>query len=117
MKYRFYGDTLELIRYELTLADDKVFEAASETERDELLVRYPNAEVTEVDNTGCEWLNGMTFTQEQQRSREVEKAIEMGKEAYEKYITDSDPTYQMLELDMRVALLEMGVTENDLSID
>ena len=117
MKYRFYGDKLELVRYELIIADDKVFEAASETERDELLVRYPNAEVTEVDNTGCEWLDGMTFTQEQQRSSEVEKAIETGKEAYEQYIINSDPTYQMLELDMRVALLEMGVDLSDISVD
>ena len=117
MKYRFYGDKLELIRYELTLTDGKVYEVASETERDELLVRYPNAEVTEVDNTDCEWLDGMTFSQEQQRSGEVEKAIEMGQEAYESYIMDSDPTYQMLELDMRVALLEMGVDLSDLSVD
>lgn len=114
MKYRFYGDEMQLVKYELVLSDDNVYDAVSDEEKDELLNRYPEASVEEVDNTGYEWLDGKMFTQEQQRSGEVEKAIEMGQEAYEEYIMNTDPTYQILELDVRVALLEMGITAEDI---
>ena len=89
MKYRFYGDELQLIRYELTVKrsfgddeHDEIIGAASDEERDELLAHYPDAAVAAVDNTGFEWLDGMTFTQEQLRAGELEKAIEMGETAY-----------------------------------
>ena len=85
MRYRFYGNELQLVRYEITVAEgdeSTVYTAADDAERDEILERYPDAEVTEVDNTGFEWLDGMIFTQEQQRNGEIEKAIEMGEEAY-----------------------------------
>ena len=89
MKYRFYGDELQLVKYELTVANapthdgsPAVYLAASDKELDELLKSYPDAAVAEVDNTGYEWLDGMIFTQEQLRAGELEKAIEMGGEAY-----------------------------------
>ena len=166
MKYRFYGDELQLVKYELTVTqrieggdtvctyqaandeekdaylelypgaevtgdaengytitvtehiDDReikeTYMAADDAERDEILERYPDAEVTDIDNSGFEWLDGMKFTQEQLRAGELEKAIEMGGESYKQYLMDSDPNYQMLELDMRLALLESGVSIDEL---
>lgn len=93
MKYRFYGDELQLIKYELTVTDDYngeerscVLTAVSDAERDALLQQYPNAVVTEANNSGYEWLNGMTFTQEQLKNGELEKIMEMGQKAYEEMI-------------------------------
>ena len=166
LKYRFYGDELQLVRYEIEVtqtikggdsvytyqaADDEekeaylelypgaevtgdaengytitvtehiddreireTYSAASDAERDELLERYPDAEVAETDNSGFEWLDGMIFTQEQLRAGELERAIELGEEEYKKYLMESDANYQMLELDMRLALLESGVKIDEL---
>lgn len=166
MKYRFYGDQLQLIKYELTVtqriegrdnvytyqaSDDEekdaylelypgaevtgdaengytitvtehiddqeikeTYTATTDAERDEILARHPDAVVTEIDNTGYEWLDGMTFTQDQLRAGELERAIELGEEEYKKYLMESDANYQMLELDMRLALLESGVNMNEL---
>lgn len=89
MKYRFYGNKLQLVKYEATVIHDyggeqhtDVFTAATEEERDRLLERYPDAVVSEVDNTGYEWLDGMEFTREQLKAGELDKAIELGEEAY-----------------------------------
>lgn len=121
MKYRFEGEKLRLIRYEITVpsedGESHILDAVSESERDGLLKLYPSGTVTEVDNSGYEWLDEKTFTQEEQRRGEIENALNLGQENYEKYITESDPTYQMLELDMRVALLEMGVNLDDIQLD
>ena len=121
MKCRFYGDELQLVWYELTVKrdfgdkeHDEIIGAASESERDEILERHPGAVVAEIDNSGFEWLDGMTFTQEQLRAGELERAIELGEEAYKKYLMESDANYQMLELDMRLALLESGVKIDEL---
>ena len=86
MKYRFYGDELQLVRYELTMGEGEtaqVMTASTVEEKDELLKRYPDAVVTEIDNTGYEWLDGKVFTQEQLRDGELEAAIAMGQEAFE----------------------------------
>lgn len=132
MKYRFYGDELQFVRYELEVTETRsvpnpetgeleeqefiqVYSATSEEEKNELLQRYPNAVVTEVDNTGYEWLDGKIFTQEQLHSGELEKAIELGEEKYAEYLMSTDRDAQMLDMDYRISLLELGVTENDLS--
>lgn len=132
MKYRFYGDALQLIRYELEVTETRlvpdletgemeeqehtqIYSAVSGKEKNELLKRYPNAAVTEIDNTGYEWLDGRIFTQEQLHSGELEKAIELGKEKYAEYLMSTDRDAQMLDMDYRIALLELGVTESDLS--
>ena len=123
MKYRFYGDELQLIRYQITWTEtDPVSEeetsathnAASTEERDEVLALHQGAECTVVDNTGYEWLDGMTFTQEQLSAGELDKAIELGETAYTAYALASDPDAQLLEMDYRISLLELGVSENDL---
>lgn len=85
MRYRFYGDTLQLIKYVLTVTEegqDSIYTAVSGEEKVNLLEQYPNAVVTEVDNTGYEWLDGMIFTQEELRVGELDKAIELGETAY-----------------------------------
>lgn len=94
MKYRFYGDLLQLVKYELTVTNKidypdettaettETLTACTDSERDELLQHYPTATVTTVDNTGYEWLDGMQFTQEQLADGELEQAIEMGETAY-----------------------------------
>lgn len=112
MKYRFYGDELQLIRYILTIGEGdstQIIEASTDTERDELLERYPDAVVAEIDNAGYEWLDGMTFTQEQLRNGELEKAIEMGQEAYEEI--RNAPTQEVINamLMLEIARLKVGV--------
>lgn len=121
MKYRFYGDLLQLVKYELTVTNKidypdgttaettETLTAVTDTERDELLQRYPTATVTTVDNTGYEWLDGMQFTQEQLQHGELEQAIEMGETAYNemKNTPSQDEINAMLLL--KIAELKAGV--------
>ena len=116
MKYRFYGDELQLIRYELTIKKsigdatyDEIIVAASDEERDELIGRYPDAAVAAVDNSGFEWLDGMTFTQEQLRAGELEQAIEMGEDAYTEI--RNAPTQEQINamLMLEIARIKAGV--------
>lgn len=116
MKYRFYGDTLQLVKYEISVErsrDDETttetFTAVTDDERDELIARYPNATVSDVDNTGYEWLDGMTFTQEQLQDGELEQAVEMGEQAYNemKNVQSQDEINAMLML--QIAELKAGV--------
>lgn len=121
MKYRFYGDLLQLVKYELTVKNKidypdgttaettETLTAVTDTERDELLQRYPTATVTTVDNTGYEWLDGMQFTQEQLQNGELEQAIEMGETAYNemKNAPSQDEINAMLLLE--IAELKAGV--------
>ena len=122
MKYRMYGDKLELVRWVLTESYEfegkelsNTYTAVTDAERDKLMERYPGAVVAKIDNAGYEWLNGMTFTQEQLSSGELEKAIELGEYEYMQYRAMSDPIYRDLDFDMRLALLESGVSINELS--
>ena len=116
MRYRFYGDVLQLVKYEISIErshDDEttveILTAVTDTERDELLQRYPTATVTTVDNTGYEWLDGMRFTQEQLANGELEQAVEMGEEAYSemKNAPSQDEINAMLLLE--IAELKAGV--------
>lgn len=121
MQYRFDGNKLQLIKYEITAksiitgTDDTVIEltdthtACTDSERDELLQRYPTATVTTVDNTGYEWLDGMQFTQEQLADGELERAVEMGENAYNeiKNAPSQDEINAMLML--QIAELKAGV--------
>ena len=121
MKYRFYGDLLQLVKYELTVTNKidypdettaettETLTACTDSERDELLQRYPTATVTTVDNTGYEWLDGMQFTQEQMQNGELEQAIEMGETAYNemKNAPSQDEINAMLML--QIAELKAGV--------
>ena len=116
MKYRFYGDELQLVRYELSRTENicgeertTVHYAVTESEKDELLRRYPDAEVTAVDNTGYEWLDGEIFTQEQLRAGELEKVIEMGEEAYNEM--KNAPTQEQINamLMLEIAKIKAGV--------
>ena len=121
MKYRFYGDLLQLVKYELTVTNKidypdgtttettEILTAVTDTERDELLQRYPTATVTTVDNTGYEWLDGMQFTQEQLADGELEQAIEMGETAYNEL--KNAPTQDEINaiLLLQIAELKAGV--------
>lgn len=121
MKYRFYGDLLQLVKYELTVTNKidypdettaettETLTACTDSERDELLQRYPTATVTTVDNTGYEWLDGMQFTQEQLADGELERAVEMGETAYNemKNAPSQDEINAMLML--QIAELKAGV--------
>lgn len=118
MKYRFYGDTLQLVKYELGVehkADgehenyiDK-YTAVNDEEKTALLTRYPKAIVTKTDNTGYEWLDGMTFTQEQLRNGELEKAIAMGEEAYKEMLNMPSQEEINAMLMLEIAELKAGV--------
>lgn len=125
MKYRFYGDLLQLVKYELTVTNKidypdgttaettETLTAVTDTERDELLQRYPSATVTTVDNTGYEWLDGMTFTQEQLQNGELEQAIVLGENAYNemKNTPSQDEINAMLMLE--IAELKAGAVNNE----
>ena len=127
MKYRFYGDLLQLVKYELTVTNKidypdgttaettETLTAVTDTERDELLQRYPTATVTTVDNTGYEWLDGMQFTQEQLQNGELEQAIEMGETAYNemKNTQSQDAINAMLLL--KIAEMEVAITNEQIS--
>lgn len=122
MKYRFYGDLLQLVKYELTVTNKidypdettaettETLTACTDSERDELLQHYPTVTVTTVDNTGYEWLDGMQFTQEQLADGELEQAIEMGETAYNemKNAPSQDEINAMLML--QIAELKAGVS-------
>lgn len=122
MKYRFYGDLLQLVKYELTVTNKidypdgtttettEILTAVTDTERDELLQRYPTATVTTVDNAGYEWLDGMTFTQEQLANGELEQAITLGETAYNemKNTQSQDAINAMLLL--KIAEMEVAIT-------
>lgn len=122
MKYRFYGDLLQLVKYELTVTNKidypdettaettETLTACTDSERDELLQHYPTATVTTADNTGYEWLDGMQFTQEQLADGELEQAIEMGETAYNemKNAPSQDEINAMLML--QIAELKAGVS-------
>lgn len=114
MKYRFLGDTLQLVRYEITVTapwseTPSEYTAASDEEKNELLKRYPDAEVTAVDNSGFEWLDGEIFTNEEVRAGAVEKAIEMGEEAYNEM--KNAPTQEQINamLMLEIARIKAGV--------
>ena len=115
MKYRFYGDELQLIKYELTVTQEhdgeeytEVYTAVTDEEKDKLLEHYPDVVITEVDNTGHEWLDGMTFTQEQLKNGELERIMEMGQEAYEEMM--NAPTQDEINamLLLQIAELKAG---------
>lgn len=113
MKYVFINGAFRLINYHCSVVDENdtkiEYDAVGEVEKDGFLAMFPNATVEEIDNTGYEWLDGMTFTNEQRSAGEVEKAIEMGEAAYMEYLYASDPDAQMLDLDYRLSLIELGV--------
>ena len=122
MKYRMYGDKLELVRWVLTESYEfegkelsNTYTAVTEDERDKLMERYPDAVVAEVDNAGYEWLDGMTFTQEQLRVGELDKAIEMGESAYKQYLAQSDSAYQIAALEE--AVLELAQILSEVKLD
>ncbi len=108
MKYRFYGNTLQLLHYKLKVDEKLIMEASTEEEKSEILAHYPNAVIEEIDNIGCEWLDGMVFTQEQLRNGELDKAIEIGEEAYMalKNAPSQDEINAMLMLE--IAKLKVG---------
>ena len=64
--------------------------------------------MTEIDNTGYEWLDGMTFTQEQLKNGELKRIMEMGQEAYEEML--NAPTQDEINamLLLQIAELKAG---------
>nr|DAY51594.1 MAG TPA: hypothetical protein [Caudoviricetes sp.] len=112
MLYQFLGNELQLIKYKITVEIEGAameFYAVDDAAKADYLSKYPEAEVSAVDNAGYEWLDGVEFT----NPEEAEMAISMGRSAYEEYKQATDPTAQMLDMDYRISLLELGVTEND----
>lgn len=122
MLYRFYGDTLQLVKYKINIERSRDDETTIETlvavtddERDGLLQLYPTATVITIDNTGYEWLDGMTFTQEELANGELEQAVEMGEIAYNemKNTQSQDAINAMLLL--KIAEMEVAITNEQIS--
>lgn len=117
INYKVIENTVHLIKYSVTVLSGETtgrYLACSQNELEQIMDIYPNASVESVDVSGYEWLDGMTFTQEQLSAGELDKAIELGETAYTTYALASDPDVQLLEMDYRISLLELGVSENDL---
>ncbi len=114
MRYRFYGDRLELVKYEIKLpgtdtdTEGEVLTAITEEERDEILERYPDGEAEETDNTGYEWLDGMEFTQEQLRRGELDKAVNMGETAYKELRDANDQKRINAMIMLEIAKIKAG---------
>ena len=118
MRYRFYGDELQLIKYELSITENTgdesrtmAYTAASEEEKDELVERYPDAEVSEVDNTGYEWLDGLIMTNEEYRAGKLDEIIAMGEEAYNEM--KNAPTQEQINamLMLEIAKIKAGAVK------
>lgn len=116
MQYVLKGNKVYLVKYVVSYVIDtendqqiitEICINANEVERIKNI--YRNAKVTEIDISAYEWLNGKEFTREQVQAGEVEKAIEMGETAYKEYLYANDRDAQMLELDYRLSLIELGV--------
>lgn len=112
--YKMMDGKVRLIKYILYAGSgDKnhAFLACTEDERSLFLESYPDAKTEIVNHSGYDWLDGMTFTNDQVLSGEVERAAEMGEAAYMEYRIASDRDAQILDLDFRLSLLELGITE------
>lgn len=112
MIYRMYGDTVQLIKYIIKLFDNEEeveLHVISDKEKNAILNTHPGAVIEEVDNDGYEWLNGMSFSQEQLLNGELERAVELGESGYKEYLMAIDPDAQLVELDYRLSLLELGI--------
>lgn len=114
MRYRFYGDELQLVRYVVTVPADEMqseteYTAVTESERDGFINMFPTAEFTEVDNSGYEWLDGTIWTQEQVAAGEVAKAIELGETAWNEVKDASDQRKINAMLMLEIAKLKAGV--------
>ena len=119
MIYKISNGALKLMRYKISIpneCDQPYVLTGEEKERDAFLNQYSGAKSETLDNSGVEWMDGMRFTPEQIRDGEIELAAEMGEAAYKEYAMENDRDAQMLDLDFRISLLELGVCLNDLSI-
>lgn len=115
MKYRFYGDKLQIVKYELTVQREyegkeytETYTVVTDDEKEQILKQHSDAVIAKIDNTGYEWLDGMEFTQEQLRAGELDRAIEMGQDAYMalKNVPTQDEINAMLML--QIAELKAG---------
>ena len=88
--------------------------AIDEDERDMFIeaCSIDDPEVITVDTSGYSWIEHKIIPEQ-----DIDLGVTIGENAYGKYTLESDPTYQMLELDMRITLLENGVDINDLFAD
>ena len=113
MKYIFTNNILKLVRYRCGAVNESgdsiTYNAVNAEEKNGFLEVFPEAVVEEIDNSGYEWLDGMAFTNEQKHSGEVDKAIKLGETEYAKYVYANDRDAQMLELDYRLSLIELGL--------
>lgn len=112
VNFKIIDGRLMLIKYVVrTQNEDGSIEslACSEEEKNLLLAALPHSVAEKIDSPGFEWLDGKTFTSEQIQAGEIELAVEMGEERYEAYSLAADPTAQMVDLDYRISLLELGI--------
>lgn len=115
MLYRFEDNKIILAKYKITITekDDQGSEigkseqiAVSDEEKNEIVAQYPDAEVSPIETSEYEWLEGLEFTQEQLIDGELEKAIEMGESGYKMYLAESDINYHIQVLE--TAILELA---------
>ena len=101
MKYRFYGDELQLVKYELTVTQrieggDTVctYQAANDEEKDAYLELYPGAEVT------GDAENGYTITvTEHIDDREIKESYTAATDAERDEMLDRYPEAEVTEID------------------
>jgi len=126
MKYRMYGDTVQLLRYKVAwegtahgagedggpVAEAREEWCVSEDHLDEVLRKLGDTPrtVEAIDQTGSEWLDGMEFRDASQ----VPEALAMGEAAWRERANANDKELQtaiyLTDLDYRLLILEWGIT-------
>lgn len=113
MKYKFCNNKLKLVKYICTATDihneQIIYLATENSEKNNFVTIFPQANIEEVDNNGYEWLDGMEFTNKQRLDGEPIKAIALGKDAYNEYALAINRDAQILDLDYRLSLIELGL--------
>ena len=130
MKYRFYGDKLQLITHTVTYESEEghtrefiknfIDLNTANVFLDQLEQLGITGRLDIIDNSGHEWLDEMIFSQEERTKRYVDKAIELGEESYAEWLTDNDEKLQVEEhlkqLEKRNRELEQELTETQLAL-
>lgn len=113
-KFQMNGDVLELYRYLLAYREYDIEMqkyVTSEIEKDRL-VKFLNDRniqciTTSIDQTECEWMNGMKFNSYD----DAVQACELGKDRWQTKLFEENPQLQLtamiLDLDYRMSLKEM----------
>lgn len=109
-KFRYYPDkTVHLVKYLIKDTETSdVYYAMTEDERDMFvdLCQSDSPIVEVIDTAEYDWIDGYKLPE-----NNIDLAIEMSQTEYERYVVESNPTYQMLDLKESNEILQGAVIE------